>query len=124
MPGGFENATASYGGWFISPEVTYGYRIPVKSVLVTPRLRVRYVGGELDGFSETGCKRANIRRSPIERKVLFVASSCCTLTLLIAAIGYEVLPNLATVRVITTSWGDKGARSIMPSAPAFAHLIA
>jgi len=51
---GFESATASYGGWFISPEVTYGYRIPVKSVLVTPRLRVRYVGGELDGFSETG----------------------------------------------------------------------
>ncbi len=54
VPGGFENATASYGGWFISPEVTYGYRIPVKSVLVTPRLRVRYVGGELDGFSESG----------------------------------------------------------------------
>ena len=51
---GFESATASYGGWFISPEVTYGYRIPIKSVLVTPRLRVRYVGGELDGFSETG----------------------------------------------------------------------
>ena len=54
VPGGFENATASYGGWFISPEVTYGYRIPIKSVLVTPRLRVRYVGGSLDGFSESG----------------------------------------------------------------------
>jgi outer membrane autotransporter protein len=54
VPGGFENATASYGGWFISPEVTYGYRIPVKSVLVTPRLRVRYVGASLDGFSESG----------------------------------------------------------------------
>jgi outer membrane autotransporter protein len=54
VAGGFENATASYGGWFISPEVTYGYRIPVKSVLVTPRLRVRYVGGELDGYSESG----------------------------------------------------------------------
>lgn len=54
VAGGFENATASYGGWFISPEVTYGYRIPIKSVLVTPRLRVRYVGGSLDGFSESG----------------------------------------------------------------------
>src|SRR5215471_8694596 len=49
-----EVATASYGGWFISPEVTYGYRIPVNAITVTPRLRVRYVGGQLDGYSESG----------------------------------------------------------------------
>jgi uncharacterized protein with beta-barrel porin domain len=54
VPGGFENASASYGGWFISPEVIYGYRIPFKAITATPRLRLRYVGGWLDGFSETG----------------------------------------------------------------------
>lgn len=53
-PSGLENATASYGGWFINPEVTYGYRIPFNAVTVTPRVRLRYVGGQLDGFSETG----------------------------------------------------------------------
>jgi outer membrane autotransporter protein len=51
---GLEIATASYGGWFISPEITYGYRMPVNAVTVTPRLRLRYVGGQLDGYSESG----------------------------------------------------------------------
>jgi outer membrane autotransporter protein len=51
---GFENATASYGGWFISPEVIYGYHIPFNAITATPRLRLRYVGGWLDGFSEAG----------------------------------------------------------------------
>src|SRR5262249_16102395 len=54
-----------------------------------------------------------IRTSPVETKFQFTLSWCCALTLLIAAIWYEVLPNLATVRVITTSWGDKGLRSTM-----------
>ena len=53
-PGGLENATASYGGWFISPEITYGYRIPFNAITVTPRVRLRYVGGQLDGYSESG----------------------------------------------------------------------
>jgi outer membrane autotransporter protein len=52
---GVEIATASYGGWFISPEITYGYRIPLNAALmVTPRAILRYVGGELDSYSETG----------------------------------------------------------------------
>jgi outer membrane autotransporter protein len=54
---GFETATANYGGWFISPEVTYGYRIPFKDLLVTPRVSVRYVGGSLDGYSESGSEQ-------------------------------------------------------------------
>ena len=54
VPSGVETATASYGGWFISPEVIYGFRIPVNAITVTPRLRVRYVGGQLDGYSESG----------------------------------------------------------------------
>jgi outer membrane autotransporter protein len=54
VPTGFEDATASYGGWFISPELIYGYRIPFNAVTVTLRLRLRYVGGELDGYSESG----------------------------------------------------------------------
>jgi len=54
VPSGFENATASYGGWFISPELTYGVHFPVDDYVWTPRASIRYVGGALDGFSETG----------------------------------------------------------------------
>ena len=47
---GLEIATASYGGWFISPELTYGYRIPFNALTVTPRLRLCYVGGAQVSF--------------------------------------------------------------------------
>ena len=58
VAGGFETATASYGGWFISPELTYGYRIPLNNnILMTPRVSVRYVGGSLDGYSESGSEQ-------------------------------------------------------------------
>jgi uncharacterized protein with beta-barrel porin domain len=58
VAGGFETATASYGGWFISPELTYGYRIPLNNnILMTPRVSVRYVGGSLDGHSESGSEQ-------------------------------------------------------------------
>jgi outer membrane autotransporter protein len=33
--------------------LTYGYRIPVKDILVTPRASLRYLGASLDGFSES-----------------------------------------------------------------------
>ena len=53
-PGGFQSATANYGGWFISPELTYGIHIPGNDFVWTPRIIVRYVGGSIDGFTETG----------------------------------------------------------------------
>lgn len=51
---GFETATASYNGWFISPDVTAGYRVFTDWGVVTPKARLRYVGGTLDGYTETG----------------------------------------------------------------------
>ena len=66
-------------------------------------------------------QNSNYQEDPVETKFQFTLSRCCALTLLIAAIWYEVLPNLATVRVITTSLGDKSVLSAMPPAPAFVH---
>jgi outer membrane autotransporter protein len=51
---GLEIATASYHGWFISPDVTYGYRVFMGDYVLTPKARVRYVGGSLDGYTEVG----------------------------------------------------------------------
>jgi uncharacterized protein YhjY with autotransporter beta-barrel domain len=52
---GFSSPTGSYNGWFVSPDLTYGYRIPLASnMLLKPVVRLRYLYASFDGYSETG----------------------------------------------------------------------
>ncbi|HET8920673.1 MAG TPA: autotransporter domain-containing protein [Xanthobacteraceae bacterium] len=103
---GIETATASYGGWFISPEVTYGYRIPFNAITVTPRVRLRYVGGQLDGYSESGSmQNLSVGRRSINdleergEVELSTVSGALKASATVGIIGLERLgnPNINTV---------------------------
>jgi outer membrane autotransporter protein len=52
---GQESATASFGGWFFSPEVAAGYRYDLApGWSLTPAARLRYLVASYDGFTESG----------------------------------------------------------------------
>lgn len=54
-PDGLEIATASFGGWFFSPEIAAGYRYDfMPGWTLTPAARLRYLAANYDGFTETG----------------------------------------------------------------------
>jgi hypothetical protein len=54
-PGGVEIASASYDGWFVSPEIAVGWnRVRPSGLMLTPAFSLRYVGGHFDGYTESG----------------------------------------------------------------------
>ncbi len=54
-PGGVEYAQAKYAGWFISPEIAFGFDRPVgNSMTLTPAVRLRYLAAGFGGYQESG----------------------------------------------------------------------
>ncbi len=57
-PNGIETAKASFGGWFIAPEVTLGHAFEMPttdgSFTLTPSVRLRYLHANFDGYTESG----------------------------------------------------------------------
>jgi Autotransporter beta-domain len=130
--GGFENATANYGGWFISPELIYGIHIPTNDFVWTPRATVRYVGGVLDGFSETGSAQ-NLtvgqqaindveERLEVEFSKIMPVSFGGTFTFreYVGAIGLERLGNTN----INTVLLGQNLSFVTPGAPAAVGIVA
>ena len=59
VAGGLETATASYNGWYVSPELRLGHHVALGHVLgaqhtLTPSLQVRYLYGSFGSYTETG----------------------------------------------------------------------
>lgn len=55
VPGGYEYAAGKYNGWFISPEVAYGFQRSLGyNLTLTPSARVRYLAAGFGGYQEAG----------------------------------------------------------------------
>ncbi|EKS38654.1 hypothetical protein HMPREF9696_01123 [Afipia clevelandensis ATCC 49720] len=54
-PGGYEYASGKYDGWFVSPEVAYGFQRALGyNLTLTPSARVRYLAAGFGGYQESG----------------------------------------------------------------------
>ncbi|TKT73120.1 autotransporter outer membrane beta-barrel domain-containing protein [Afipia massiliensis] len=55
VPGGYEYAAGKYNGWFISPEVAYGFQRSLGyNLTLTPSARMRYLAAGFGGYQEVG----------------------------------------------------------------------
>ncbi len=58
VTGGIETARASFGGWYVNPEVTLGRGFAMSTAdgafVLTPSVRLRYLHAAFDGYTETG----------------------------------------------------------------------
>ncbi|WP_245444297.1 autotransporter outer membrane beta-barrel domain-containing protein [Bradyrhizobium sp. Y36] len=55
VAGGVEYARAGYAGWFVSPELAYGFDLAIAANLtLTPSMRVRYLAAGFGGYQESG----------------------------------------------------------------------